>query len=58
MMDAAGIADHGWQDFYKGEIASRIVKHVQDLGGILTRQDLAREGRLKIVSNVAVAALD
>ena len=35
------LASAGWQDFYHGEIARRIVDHVQGLGGILTREDLA-----------------
>ncbi|MGH9657646.1 MAG: gamma-glutamyltransferase family protein, partial [Bryobacteraceae bacterium] len=36
------IADHGWRDLYQGELGRRIADHVQALGGILTRDDMAR----------------
>jgi gamma-glutamyltranspeptidase/glutathione hydrolase len=36
------IAEHGADGFYRGEVAERIVAHVQALGGILTVDDLAR----------------
>ena len=35
------IAEHGADGFYRGEVAERIVAHVQSLGGILTLDDLA-----------------
>ena len=35
------IAEYGADGFYRGEIAERIVAHVQSLGGILTLDDLA-----------------
>lgn len=36
------IAEHGWRDFYEGEIGRRIADHVQSIGGILTREDMRR----------------
>ena len=30
----------GWRDFYEGEIASRIVSDVRDMGGVLSADDL------------------
>ncbi len=35
------MADHGWQDFYQGEIARRIAEHIQSNGGVMTYEDLA-----------------
>lgn len=35
------IATHGWQDFYNGEIAQRIVEAVQNKGGLITKEDLS-----------------
>ena len=35
------IAEQGADAFYTGELADKIVKEVQDRGGIITRQDLA-----------------
>jgi gamma-glutamyltranspeptidase/glutathione hydrolase len=34
------LAEAGWQDFYRGEIARRIAGYVQQLGGILDLADL------------------
>jgi gamma-glutamyltranspeptidase len=34
------IASAGWQDFYRGEIARRIARYVESLGGILSLTDL------------------
>jgi gamma-glutamyltranspeptidase/glutathione hydrolase len=34
------LAEAGWQDFYRGEIARRIAGYLQQLGGILTLADL------------------
>ncbi|MFN7922772.1 MAG: gamma-glutamyltransferase [Bryobacteraceae bacterium] len=36
------IAAQGWRDMYQGELGRRIAGHVQSLGGILTREDMAR----------------
>lgn len=36
------IGQEGEESFYRGAIAAAIVDHVQDAGGILTREDLAR----------------
>ena len=36
------IAEHGPDGFYTGEVAERIVEHLQSLGGIMTTDDLAR----------------
>ena len=36
------IRDHGRDEFYKGETAQHIVKTIQDLGGIITLEDLAK----------------
>lgn len=35
------IAAHGWQDFYNGDIAQRIVEAVQNKGGLMTKEDLS-----------------
>jgi len=35
------IASHGWQDFYNGGIAQRIVEAVQNKGGLITKEDLS-----------------
>lgn len=35
------IAEHGAKDFYRGETAKRLVKGLQDAGGVLTAEDLA-----------------
>lgn len=35
------IASHGWQDFYNGDIAQRIVEAVQNKGGLITKEDLS-----------------
>ncbi len=48
------IRDHGRDEFYKGETADILVKYVQDLGGIITKEDLAKyeaKGREPIVFN-------
>ena len=37
----ARLAASGWRDFYAGELGRRIADHIQDLGGILTRADMA-----------------
>ncbi|RYF09042.1 MAG: gamma-glutamyltransferase [Comamonadaceae bacterium] len=36
------IAQEGAQPFYEGELAGRMVEHLQSIGGLLTREDLAR----------------
>lgn len=36
-----GIAEHGTDYFYRGEVAMRIAKSFQENGGVLTAQDLA-----------------
>ena len=36
------VAEYGADGFYRGEVAERIVAHVQSLGGILTLDDFAR----------------
>lgn len=36
------IRDHGRDAFYKGETAAHIVQTIQDLGGIITLEDLAK----------------
>jgi len=36
------LAQTGWRDFYEGELGRRIADHVRNLGGILTREDMAR----------------
>lgn len=38
----ARVAKEGWRDFYDGLIGRAIADHVQELGGILTREDMAR----------------
>jgi gamma-glutamyltranspeptidase/glutathione hydrolase len=38
----ARVAQAGWRDFYEGELGRRIADHVRNLGGILTREDMAR----------------
>ncbi len=35
------LAEHGWREFYEGEIAQRIADHIQQNGGALTLSDLA-----------------
>lgn len=35
------IADKGPREFYEGRIAERIVKHIQEAGGVLSAEDLA-----------------
>ena len=35
------IAEKGVREFYEGRIADRIVKHVQEAGGILSKEDMA-----------------
>lgn len=35
------VADQGADVFYTGELADKIVKEIQDRGGIITKQDLA-----------------
>jgi len=37
----ARVAHAGWRDFYDGEIGQKIADHIQELGGALTRQDMA-----------------
>jgi len=37
----ARIASAGWRDFYDGEIGRMIADHVQETGGIMTREDMA-----------------
>ena len=36
------LAEAGWRDFYRGELGKKIADHVQLLGGLLTRDDMAR----------------
>ncbi len=36
------IRDHGRDEFYKGETAEQLVNYIQDLGGIITNEDLAK----------------
>jgi len=36
------ISAAGWRDFYDGQIAGKIVDHIQQTGGILTREDMAQ----------------
>ncbi|MDP6775484.1 MAG: gamma-glutamyltransferase [Candidatus Latescibacteria bacterium] len=53
------IADKGVDEFYKGRIADRIVKHVQDNGGILSKEDMeAYEPRLVEPVHVQCAGCD
>lgn len=35
------IASAGWRDFYDGEVGQKIADHVQETGGIMTREDMA-----------------
>jgi len=35
------LSQHGWRDFYQGEVARRIADHIQEHGGVLTFDDLA-----------------
>lgn len=35
------IASAGWRDFYEGEIGKRVADYVSNIGGILTRADMA-----------------
>ncbi len=37
----ARVSEAGWRDFYDGELGRTIADHIQDLGGILTREDMA-----------------
>ncbi len=53
------IAEKGVDEFYKGRIADRIVKHVQDNGGILAKEDMeAYEPRLVEPVHVKCAGCD
>lgn len=36
------MAKEGWEDFYRGEIAEKIIHDMQDRGGLLSRVDLNR----------------
>ena len=36
------VAAAGWRDFYQGEIGRKIADHIQEIGGILTRYDMAK----------------
>lgn len=38
------VAEAGWRDFYEGEIGRQIADHVQEIGGVLTRDDMAEYG--------------
>lgn len=38
----ARVASAGWRDFYDGEIGRKIADHILELGGILTREDMAK----------------
>jgi gamma-glutamyltranspeptidase/glutathione hydrolase len=42
------IASRGWQDFYQGDIARRIVEAVRQKGGIMEPEDLARYSPLEL----------
>lgn len=35
------VAEAGWRDFYDGELGRKIADHIQESGGILTREDMA-----------------
>jgi gamma-glutamyltranspeptidase / glutathione hydrolase len=37
----ARLRDHGWQDFYSGELGRRIGRYVTEAGGILDAKDMA-----------------
>ena len=51
------VADKGVREFYEGRIAERIVKHIQDNGGILSRDDLANY-EAQIVDPVKTACME
>lgn len=36
------LLSHGWRDFYKGQIAQKIIEAIQRSGGIMGHEDLAR----------------
>ena len=36
------VADKGVREFYEGDVAERVAKHVRDNGGVLSRNDLAK----------------
>ncbi len=38
----ARIAEAGWRDFYEGEIGRTIADYLQQAGGVMTRDDMAR----------------
>jgi len=35
------LSEHGWQDFYSGELGRAIGRYVQEAGGVLTAEDMA-----------------
>lgn len=37
----ARLSEHGWQDFYSGELGCRIGRYVTEIGGILDADDMA-----------------
>jgi gamma-glutamyltranspeptidase/glutathione hydrolase len=41
------LASQGWQDFYQGDIARRIIEAIQQKGGIMEQEDLARYSPLE-----------
>lgn len=51
------VADKGVREFYEGRIAERIVKHIQDNGGILSRDDLANY-EAQVVEPVQTACME
>ena len=51
------VADKGVREFYEGHIAERIVKHIRDNGGILTRDDLANY-EAQVVDPVQAACME
>ncbi len=38
----ARIVEGGWRGFYQGELGRAIADHIQSIGGIVTREDMAR----------------
>jgi len=38
----ARVARAGWRDFYEGEIGHKIADYIQQAGGVLTREDMAK----------------